>query len=319
MRFQLSVFSLVAALAISNVSIAAPLYSQDFNVDDTANWTVLPSTGANATDIISDFFYDYSAIGVPAAPNGTGTRGLRMGVNNTSGVFGGFTASPNGQSFTGNYAVSFDMWQNYVGPLGPGGSGTTQFTQYGVGTAGTATQWIGSASKDSVSFGTTLDGGSAADYRAYSSAANTSYASGNAVYQAPGGAINNSATYYAYYTPQSAPANQVTSFPGQTGSTDPGETAFTWRRVTIDVNNGFAYWSIDGLPLAKVDLSTVTLGGGNILFGMSDTNSGSSTDPNRAALNVTLIDNIVVEVPEPGTAVLCLFGAIGSLFMRRRS
>jgi hypothetical protein len=320
MNFRLSILSLAAALALSNISFAATLYSQDFNVDDTANWTVLPSTGANTTDFVADFFYDYSAIGVPAAPGGTGTRGLKMTVNNSAGVLGGITTSPNGQSFSGDYTVVFDMWQNYVGPLGPGGSGTTQFTQYGIGTAGTASQWIGAATKDSVTFGTTLDGGSASDYRAYSSAAATSYPSGNAVYQAPGGAINNSAAYYAYYTPQSAPAAQVTSFPGQTGSTDPGETAFLWRKAKIDVIGGFATWSIDGLPLAKVDLSTVSLGGGNILIGHSDTNATSSTDPNRVALNVTLIDNVqVIRVPEPGAFVLCVLGAIGSLFARRRS
>ncbi len=321
MRFRLSFLSLAAALALFNVSFAAPLYTQDFNVDDTANWTVLPSTGANATDYVADFFYDYSAIGVPAAPNGTGTRGLKMTVNNSSAVFGGITVSPNGQSFSGNYSVSFDMWQNYAGPLGPGGSGTTQLSQYGIGTAGTATQWIGSSPKDSVTFGTTLDGGSASDFRAYSSAAPTSYPSGNAVYLAPGGAINNSDPYYmAAFLPQSAPAAQVLLYPGQTGSTDAGETSFLWRRVNIEVAGGFATWSIDGTPLAKVDLSTVTLGGGNILFGHSDTNSTSSSDPNNVALNVTLIDNVVVDmvVPEPGTIVLCLCGAIGSLFMRRR-
>ncbi len=319
MSFRLGFLSLATALGLLNASFAAPIYTQDFNVDDTANWTVLPSTGANTTDYVADFFYDYSAIGVPAAPSGTGTRGLKMTANNSTSVFGGFTTSPNGQSFSGNYTVTFDMWQNYVGPVGPGGNGTTQFTQYGIGTAGTATQWIGSASKDSVTFGTTLDGGSATDYRAYSSAAPASYASGNAVYQAPGGAINNSNAYYAVYTPQSAPAAQVTAFPGQTGSTDPGETAFKWRQVKIEAINGFAYWSIDGLPLAKVDLSTVTLGGSNILLGFSDTNATSSTDPNRVALNVTLIDNIsVTDVPEPCAFVLCVLGAIGSLFVRRR-
>src|SRR4029079_13642173 len=168
MSFRLSILSLAAALALSNVSFAATLYSQDFNVNDTANWTVLPSTGANATDTVTDFFYDYSAIGVPAAPNGTGTRGLKMTANNTSAVFGGVTVSPTGQSFSGSYSVSFDMWQNYAGPLGPGGNGTTQFSQYGIGTANAGSQWIG-ATKDSVSFGTTLDGGSASDFRAYTS------------------------------------------------------------------------------------------------------------------------------------------------------
>src|SRR3954451_11076896 len=153
------VLGFIVAMGFVAHAHAAPLYSEDFNVDHTANWTVNPSTGVNATDTTANFFYDYSAIGVPAAPNGTGTSGLKLTANNTAGVFGGLTVSPTGQSFSGNYQLSFDMWQNYVGPIGPGGSGTTQFSQYGIGTAGTSSQWIG-ATKDSVSFGTTLDGGS---------------------------------------------------------------------------------------------------------------------------------------------------------------
>ncbi len=231
-----------------------------------------------------------------------------MTANNSGGVFSGFSVSPTGKSFSGNYKVTFDMWQNYVGPLGPGGSGTTQLSTYGIGTSGTTAFWPGAATKESVAFGTTLDGGSASDYRAYSSAAPTSYPAGNAVYQAPAGAINNSDAYYAVYTAQSAPAAQVGLFAGQTGSTDAGETSFKWRHVVIDVSGGFATWSIDGLALGKVDLSTVTLGGGNIFFGHSDTNGGSSTDANRVALNVTLIDNVNV-VPEP--ASLALAGLVG--------
>lgn len=309
----------VVALAAARLAVAAPMYSQDFNVDDTANWTVLPSTGASTTDFIADFFYDYSAIGVPAAPNGTGTRGLKMTVNNTTGVFGGVTVSPTGKSFSGPYSVLFDMWQNYAGPLGPGGNGTTQFSQYGIGTAGAATQWIGSASKDSVTFGTTLDGGSASDYRAYSSAANTSYPSGNAVYLSPGSTINNSGAYYmtAFPAVAGAPAAQLGAFPGQTGSTDAGEVSFAWRRVRIDVGGGFASWSIDGTPLAKVDLSTVSLGGGNILFGHSDTNAAASSDPNDSLLNVTLIDNVVV-TPEPGSLALAALAGLGAVACGRR-
>lgn len=317
MKISSVVAFLVGAMLFSSVSFAATLYSQDFNVDDSANWTALPAAGV---DYVANYYYDYSAIGVPAAPNGTGTRGLKLTANNSAGVLGGVTVSPNGQNFTGNYKLSFDMWQNYVGPLGVGGSGTTQFSQYGIGTAGTATQWIG-APKDSVSFGTTLDGGSSSDFRAYSTAAPTSYASGNAVYLAPSGAINNSAAYYAVYAAQSAPAAQLGLFPGQTGSTDVGETSFAWRRVTIEVAGGFATWAIDGTPLAKVDLSTVTLGGGNILFGHSDTNSGASTDSNRVALNVTLIDNIrveSVEVPEPTSLLLCTVALLGCVNSRRR-
>jgi hypothetical protein len=97
--------------------------------------------------------------------------------------------------------------------------------------------------------------------------------------------------------------------------TDPGEVAFAWRKVEIEVLGGIATWKIDGLLIATVDASTVALGGGNILFGHSDTNAGSSADPNDTLLNVTLIDNVVV-TPEP--ASLALLGLGGLAMLRRR-
>lgn len=272
-------------------SHALTLFQTDFNTDTTADWTV--NTGP--TDESADFFFDYSSVGIPAAPNGSGTRGLKMTSNVTDGIFGGFSVSPTGAAFSGNYKVEFDLWQNYGGPLGPGGNGTTQLSLFGLGTSGTTTFWPGSTPKESVSFAVSLDGGSNADYRAYSSAAPTSYPSGATVYSAPAGALNNSNAYYtSAFAPNSAPVDQVSLFPGQTGSTDPGEVSFTWRRVTLEVASGFATWSIDSLPIAVIDLSTVTLGGNNILFGHSDSNATSSTDVNSALLNFTLIDNISV-------------------------
>jgi hypothetical protein len=298
-------------------SAAGQLYSQNFDVDDTANWTV---NDPALSDITADFFYDYSAIGVPPAPGGLSTRGLKMTANNSGGVFSGFSVAPTGQSFSGNYVVRFDLWQNYVGPLGPGGSGTTQLSTFGIGTAGNVAFWPGAATKESVAFATTLDGGSASDYRAYSTAAPTSYAAGNPVYSAPGGAINNSDAYYAGFGGESAPPAQLLLYPGQTGTTDAGETSFEWRSVVIDVSGGFATWSIDGLQIARVDLSTVTLGGGNILFGHSDTNAGSSTDPNDTLLNITLIDNVSVVrgVPEPASAALAMAAILGLAALGRR-
>jgi hypothetical protein len=85
----------------------------------------------------------------------------------------------------------------------------------------------------------------------------------------------------------------------------------------IDVSGGFATWTVDGVQMAQVDLSTVTLGGGNIFFGHSDTNAGSSTDPNDTLLNITLIDNVVV-VPEPSTVALGGLAAIGLAVAARR-
>ena len=65
----------LAVLLVGSYSYATPFYVEDFDVDNTGNWTV---NDPGATDKIVDFYYDYSAIGVPAAPGGTTSRGLKM-------------------------------------------------------------------------------------------------------------------------------------------------------------------------------------------------------------------------------------------------
>jgi hypothetical protein len=310
----------LAAIVFNAGSVAKAetvLYEQNFDTDDTVNWT---TNDSGVTDIAVDYHYDYSAIGVSAAPGGASTFGLKMTANNANGVFGGFSVSPTGESFTGSYRVSFNLWQNYVGPVGPGGSGTTQLSTFGVGTSGTTAIYPGVWS-ESVGFAATLDGGSASDFRAYSSTNQASYAEGNAVYAAPLGARNGSDAYYSGFGGEAAPAAQVGLFPGQTGVTDAGEIAFAWRNVTIDVNDisGTATWSIDGLQIAQVGLTGLSLGGQNIFFGHSDSNAGISSDPNASLLNVTLIDNIrVTAVPEPSALGLGLIGATLTLVRRRR-
>ncbi len=307
-------FAAAGALCLCTVAAtqAAPLYSENFDIDPTPSWTV---NDPGLSDVTVNFNYDYSLIGVPPAPGGSSTRGLKLTANNTGGVFSGFSVSPTGKSFTGAYRVSFDLWQNYVGPLGPGGNGTTQLSTFGIGTSGTTAFWPGAATKESVAFAETLDGGSGNDVRAYSSAAPTGYASGNAVFNGAA-SNNNSDPYYAGFTGVSAPAAQLALYPGQTGSTDAGEISFQWRKVVIDVDGVNATWSVDGLVMAKAPLAGLTLGGGNIFFGHSDTNATSSNDANDVALNVTIIDNVSV-VPEPGSVTLCLFGALSAVAVRR--
>ena len=57
--------SALALILASGVSMAAPIYSEDFNADHSGAWTV---NDPALSDITNDFFYDYATIGVPAAP-----------------------------------------------------------------------------------------------------------------------------------------------------------------------------------------------------------------------------------------------------------
>lgn len=297
----------LVVLVSAGAAASAATFNENFEVDPTASWVV----HSGPSDSAANFFFDYSTVGIPAAPNGTGTRGMKLQANLSNGIFSGMSASPLGLNMVGDYSVTFDFWANFNGPLTPGGSGSANLSTFGIGTAGTSAQWPGGTT-DSVWFGTVGDGGSASDYRAYSTAAPTSYPSGHAVYAA---ASNNASDpYFAAFGGVAAPAAQLALFPQQTGSTGVGTSGMAWHEMEIVSAGGFVTWRMDGLLIATVDLSTVTISGGNIFFGHSDINATSSTDPNDADLLFTLIDNIVV-VPAPAT--LPALG-LGVLAIRRR-
>jgi len=315
----LALGAIVVALAAARQSGAAPLYSQNFDVDDTANWTL----NNGPSDAAANFYFDYSTVGIPSAPNSTGgsTRGMKLQVNLSSGVFGGMSVSPTGQSFAGNYKVKFDWWGNFNGPFPGGGSGSTNLSTFGLGTAGTTPQWPGGL-QDSLYFGATSDGGSSVDYRAYSPAAATGYTPASGVFAAGTSAAPDSRNdldpYYAGIGGKSAPAAQLALFPQQTGSTATGAAGMQWHEVEIAKTGNIVTWKLGSKLIATVDLTGVALGGGNILFGHSDINATSSSDPNDASLLFTLIDNVSV-VPEPGSAALVALAGLGMAAFRRRT
>ena len=116
-----------------------------------------------------------------------------------------------------------------------------------------------------------------------------------------------------------APPEQVALFPEQTGATAPGALGFAWHDVTIDKLGETVTFAIDGVRIATIDLTTVSLTGGNILFTQFDINAPSSTDPNAATLLFGLIDNVRVSelfIPEPSAGMLALTG-IGCALSRR--
>lgn len=318
LRQAAAAIAAIATFAISGSSLAAVLYAVNFEADP-GPWTL----NGGPTDSITDFSFDYSTVGIPLAPNAAAgeTHGLKLQANLASGVFGGFSVSPSGQSFVGNYSLAFDWWANFNGPFPGGGSGSTNLSTFGIGTSGTIAQWPG-GTQDSVWFGATGDGGSAVDWRAYSTAAPTSYTAGDPVYAAP--TLNHSDPYYAGFGGVSAPAAQIALFPQQSGTTNVGSAGMAWHEVVIEKSGTTVRWFVDGLLIATIDLTTVALGGDNIFFGHSDTNASSSADPNAADLLFTLIDNIRVleittaAVPEPPTLPLIALAALVILSRCRR-
>ena len=271
----------------------AQLYSDNFDVDSEANWTVNDSpTDTNAT-----FSFDYSSVGIPSAPNSDGTTlGLRLQANLSDGIFGGFSVSPTDLDLTEeNYTLSFDVWSNYNGPLEEGGSGSTNLSTYGILTSGEKSNWPGNA--DGVWFGTTGDGGSSADWRAYSPSDAVSYQDGDPVYADPAGSRNHTGELYQVFGGVAAPAEQLTLYPQQIEATRVGTAGMAWHEAELEKSGAIVTWTMDGTLLATVDTTGMTLGGGDILFGHSDINTSSSGDPNARNLLFTLIDNVEVNLP----------------------
>ncbi|HQL80318.1 MAG TPA: PA14 domain-containing protein [Verrucomicrobiota bacterium] len=113
------------------------LWSDNFNVDSSANYTVKFGSQKSLLDYTSEFAYNYTANGVPAAPHSTSdTLGLRLNVNkNNYTNAAGLNLYPNNQSFSGNYALRFDMY------LFNGTLASTEFPMFGLNHSGTKTNW----------------------------------------------------------------------------------------------------------------------------------------------------------------------------------
>jgi hypothetical protein len=276
------------------------LYTENFDSPDSANnWTV---NAASSRDT-AEFAFDYSTVGVPAAPNSGGTTlGLMLRANRPLdvGALSGVSVSPNGQAFTGNYVLEYDLWENFPGPAPGGGAGSTQVTGAGIMTSGSVPHFAGSG--DGLWFGATGEGGSGTDYRVYFGGINQATAS---LYAA--GGQNNTAAYYQTNFPGgiSAPPAQVALYPMQTNTTAAGTIGWAWHHVKITKSGTTVTWDIDNVRMANVDLSAVTTGGDNILFAQSDINATQTTTDLDPVL-FGLIDNVkVTSLPgAPVSAVL---------------
>jgi hypothetical protein len=338
-----------ALLSFMGTSQGAVLFSDNFDVDSTPNWTfsssIAADTANNNAGNEANVFFDYNTIGIPSAPGSGGTtRGIKMEANIPgTGVFSGMSVAHNTFAIpAGNFTMSFYMWQNANGPFPAGGSGSTQMSIGGFGGNVSAVQFPGGTPQDSIYFGGTGEGGSGVDYRAY--LGNTGYTGtaptltvaagstmpdaqknpdGSPVYAAGAvaGSTNNSNAYYAALGSNTPPAAQTGFFAQQTGTTAVGTLGMTWREWVVQRIGTRTTWSVDGRLIATVDSTmdpTFAYSGNSIFFGQFDINATSSADANARSLLFGLVDNVLVTdvVPEPAT--MALMALPGLALVRRR-
>ncbi|WP_428389046.1 PEP-CTERM sorting domain-containing protein [Mucisphaera sp.] len=287
-------FALAAALGlIASGSASAALITDNFEVDSSANYTVVSSDGDNT----STFAFDYVAAGIPLAPrsNPGDTSGLKFTANDNDGSSSAITAFHNtAVAGAPGYKVTVDVWMNFVGT-----SGTTEYANIGVsGDGATANSIFLPIAGSGMFHSFTGDGGSGSDHRWFLDSANggpLTVPGSDPSYLA--GSANGTAALYQGIFPE--PENTVAGSPGN-----------NWVTVELTVNQGsvqVAYNGttvIDGVYTGSLD--------GLMSLGYADVFSSVSLPENFG-----VYDNLVVEVvPEPASAAL--LGLAGLALTRRR-
>ena len=325
--------AVAALLALTTPTQAQLIYSQDFSSDDSANWRTNYSAVNGKLNSYVNLNFDYSTIGIPAAPHSTGgnTKGLKLSPDfaASGGLIGGaavpgVSVTPTNFGISANFDMHVDMWINYNGATNPntvlttggGGSGSTIFYGCGYGTAGTAAQVAGQA--DSIYVGTCTDNGSSAQMRMYGPSKAASYQNGE--YQSTGtlipgfpgdpfvynntngsrafaNIINGSAPGWTnHFVPTKPPQAQINLYRSQTNiQCFAGLIDFAWHDVEVQKIGNVIVYSIDGRIAATGNAASAgTPVGTNLVFTCWDVNSTLSTDPNFTNLNFVVFANIVV-------------------------
>ncbi len=248
------------------------LFSDDFETDSSALWKVNLADPRNG---FVDFAWDYSTVGVPAAPGGGGTKGMRMRCGNTIISQDGLSVSPLGKNFAGDYRLKFDMWINYNGPMPDGGPGSTQNFDAGVGTSGDPVVWLYGAGADGVWFSATGDGADGDTGGDYNALIGDVIQNDDTGFYAAGTGARTAAFAMPpiRFTPCGAarPRRQRNwrLYPNQTGVANIGNAGMAWHTVVITKVGDVVTWAMDGITIATVTNTTLPFST-NVFVGYQD-------------------------------------------------
>ena len=329
-HFIIAAIAAIPVAVFPALSSAQTIFTDPFSsAASAANYNVYITAGGTGPSSDATFAYDYSALGIPAAPHTTDatTLGLRLRVDNLQSsvgtVVGAVAIATKGLSLPSQYVVSADVWGNYIGSgtsIAASGANGTTGAAMGIGTSGNSLQYI--SANDGYLVDAIHDNGGGANqaYRVYTDATHPNPTTSS--YFAAGTGANSatySDPYYNFLTSQTAPAAQVTLSATQGGSTPVGIIGFAWHTMTISQDGVNVTWAIDGHTIATVPDSALTFGGSQVSLGADDSGLTGNSAANNQTLNADIWDNLTItQVPEPASTSLLGLGAVGLLSARRR-
>ncbi len=311
---------LAAAALLPAVPLASQaqgvVFSDDFDTDSAARWNVFDAAAGDVSgvsDFEATFNYDYSTVGIPAAPNSTGgtTRGVRLSVNNVEPAErAAVSLFPKDVSVSGTFALRFDMWINYNG--GPyGGSGSTEFALAGLNHAGDKVIWPLSPDSDGVFFAVTGEGGAARDYRTYvgqfgNSPVEQTFFDGGFLDRDGSGTAENEG--FAQ-NPAEYPLNFIFPSPPFETLAMPGKQ---WVQGEVRQENGRIVWSLNGFVIADYENFSGFESGTPMLGYMDIFNSIANPAEDNFVIydNVRVVDlSVVPPLPQVGVEATDATGA----------
>jgi len=253
--------SMTGVIRDNEYAPACVLFSDDFEVDSSANWITRFGANNGILDGVAEFSYDYLGLqGIPSAPHsavGT-TRGVFIQVNKLEATAGGAAAMnlyPAGQSFSGNYALRADMFLSF------GAAATTEHAQLGLNQSGNFTNRVSqsaggiptTAGGDGIWVGIETDGSPNREYHCYTYPAPDSL---------PTIVTNRTAAAMAAVIP--APPYAFAGSPGN-GPSNPK----TWADVEFRQLDGVITLSVNG-NIVYSFANTSGFSSGNVMLGMND-------------------------------------------------
>ncbi len=260
----------IPAMLQVNTNVFPLLFSDALDTDTSANWNFFAGSNDNVPDYTTNWAYNYGAIPytfngvtyvIPPAPNSANgsTIGVKFTVNDSNGVDAAVNIYPKGRSFSGNFALKFDMWLNHPGgALGSGGSGTTEYAICGIDHTGTEINWDATnspPSTDGLWFGVDGDGGALSDYIVF---AGNPAGIQTQLTVAASGLVSSNHTNPTYEALFPATRCETIGVPGK-----------CWIAGEIDQTNGTIIWKMNGTVIAQ-RANTSSFISGDVMLGYMD-------------------------------------------------